>query len=98
MRLALALALVVTQFTAAQAQEIIDRTKQIKCSARDTVFSYFRDRHGETAMWSGFTVHDTQLTLIINKETRSWTMIEHTPEIACVLSAGEEHTSSRVDF
>ncbi len=96
MRLALALALM--QFTAVQAEPVIDVTKQIKCAAPDSVFGYFRDRHGETALWLGYTVHDTQLTLIINKETRSWTMIEHTPEMACVLAAGEEHTSSRVDF
>jgi hypothetical protein len=31
---------------------------------------------------------------LVNKETRSWTMIEYDTRLACVLGAGEDRSSS----
>ena len=78
----------------ANAQEIIDLTKPMKCSDAQTVMNYFTDTHKETPIWVGKTVHNTHITLLANKETRSWTMIEYDARIACVLGAGEEKSSS----
>jgi hypothetical protein len=78
----------------AHAQEIIDLTKPMKCSDAQSVMNYFVDTHKETPIWVGKSVHDTHITLLMNKQTRSWTMIEYDTRIACVLGAGEDKTGS----
>jgi hypothetical protein len=78
----------------ATAQEIIDLNKAMKCSDPQKVMDYFVDTHKETPIWVGKTVHNSHITLLMNKETRSWTMIEYDARLACVLSAGEEKSGS----
>jgi hypothetical protein len=78
----------------AHAQEIIDLTKLLKCSDAQTVMNYFVDTHKETPVWVGKSVYNTHITLLMNKETRSWTMIEYDTRLACVLGAGEDQSGS----
>ena len=78
----------------AHAQEIIDLTKPIKCSDAQSVMNYFVDTHKETPIWVGKSVHNTHITLLMNKETRSWTIIEYDVKLACVLGAGEDKSGS----
>lgn len=78
----------------AHAQEIIDLQKPLKCSDAQSVMNYFVDTHKETPVWVGKSVHNTHITLLVNKETRSWTMIEYDTRLACVLGAGEDKSSS----
>ena len=78
----------------AHAQEIIDLQKSLKCSDAQVVMNYFVDTHKETPIWVGKSVHNTHITLLVNKQTRSWTMIEYDTTIACVLGAGEDKTGS----
>ena len=78
----------------AHAQEIIDLQKPLKCSDAQVVMNYFVDTHKETPVWVGKSVHNTHITLLVNKQTRSWTMIEYDTRIACVLGAGEDKTGS----
>jgi len=78
----------------AHAQEIIDLTKPMKCSDAQTVMNYFVDTHKETPVWVGKSVYNTHITLLMNKETRSWTMIEYDTRLACVLGAGEDKSGS----
>jgi hypothetical protein len=82
----------------ANAQEIIDLTKPLKCSDAQTVINYFVNTHKESPVWVGKSVHNTHITLMMNKETRSWTMIEYDDKLACVLGAGEEKSSSNEIF
>ena len=78
----------------AHAQEVIDLNKPLKCSDAQAVVNYFVDTHKETPVWVGKSVHNTQITLLMNKETRSWTLIEYDAKLACVLAAGEDKSSS----
>ena len=80
------------------AQDIIDLTKPMKCSEAQNVMNFFANNHKETPIWVGKTVHNSYITLLANKETRSGTMIEYDSKIACVLGAGEEKTSSSLDI
>ena len=82
----------------ANAQNIIDLTKTLKCSDAQTVMNYFTDVFKETPVWVGRTVHNTHITLLANRETKSWTMIEYDTKLACVLGAGEEKTSSSLEI
>ena len=81
-----------------QAQQIIDLTKPMKCSDPQNVMNYFADKHKELPVWVGKTVHNTHIALLANKETRSWTMVEYDSKLACVLGAGDEKTSSNLEF
>ena len=78
----------------AHAQEIIDLQKSLKCSDAQVVMNYFVDTHKETPVWVGKSVHNTHITLLMNRETRSWTVIEYDTRLACVLGAGEDKTGS----
>ena len=78
----------------AHAQEIIDLQKSLKCSDAQVVMNYFVDTHKETPVWVGKSVHNTHVTLLMNRETRSWTMIEYDDRLACVLGAGEDKSGS----
>lgn len=82
----------------ANAQEIIDLTKPLKCSDAQTVINYFVNTHKESPVWVGKSVHNTHITLMMNRESRSWTMIEYDDKLACVLGAGEEKSSSNEIF
>ena len=82
----------------AHAQEIIDLQKPLKCSDAQVVMNYFVDTHKETPVWVGKSVHNTHITLLVNKQTRSWTMIEYDTRIACVLGAGEDKSSSNPEI
>ena len=73
----------------ANAQEIIDLQKPLKCSKAEAVMSYFRDNFNEMPLWVGKTNTGTHVLLLVNKETRTWTMIEYDAALACVLGAGE---------
>jgi len=82
----------------AHAQEIVDLQKSLKCSDAQVVMNYFVDTHKETPVWVGKSVHNTHITLLVNKETRSWTMIEYDTRLACVLGAGEDRSSSNPEI
>ena len=77
----------------ANAQEIIDLQKPLKCSKPEVVMNYFKDNYNEMPLWVGKTNTGTHVTLLVNKETRTWTLIEYEANIACILGAGE--TSSK---
>ena len=78
----------------AHAQQIIDLNKAMKCSDAQVVMNYFVETHKETPIWVGKSVHNTHITLLMNRETRSWTVIEYDTRLACVLGAGEDKTAS----
>ena len=82
----------------ANAQDIIDVNKQMKCSDAQVMMDYFTSVYKETPIWVGKTVHNTHIALLANKQTRSWTMIEYDTKLACVLGAGEEKTSSSLEI
>jgi hypothetical protein len=84
--------------TSALAQNIVDLTKPLKCSEIETVMEYFSNTHNEKPVWVGKTVHNTHITLLMNKENRSWTMVEYDSTLGCVLGAGDEKSGSDPSF
>jgi hypothetical protein len=76
------------------AQSIIDLTKPLKCSDPKTLMNYYSKTDRKTPIWVGKTLHNSYITLLINKETHSWVMIEYDDNLACVLGVGEEKSSS----
>ena len=92
--LTLALLLTTTTF-AQQPDEIIDLVKPLKCSRAESVMNFLAEKFKEKPLWVGKTSAGTHIVLMVNKETKTWTLIEYDSALACVLGAGE--TSSSTD-
>jgi hypothetical protein len=75
--------------TIANAQEIFDLVKPLKCSKPENVMNHFREDYQEMPLWVGKTTTGTHVTLLVNKETKSWTLIEYDAVVGCVLGAGD---------
>ena len=80
----------------AHAQEIIELTKPMKCSNAEHVVRHFSEVYNEKPLWVGKTTNGTHVTLMVNKDKGTWTMVEYDSAIACVLGAGE--TSSKPEI
>lgn len=80
----------------ANAQEVIELTKGIKCSNADFVMRHFTEEYQETPIWVGKTGFNTHITLLVNKEKRSWTMIEYDARLACVIGAGDTSSDPNI--
>lgn len=80
----------------ANAQEIIDLTKPMKCSDAESVMNYFSNEHKEKPVWVGKTLNGSHITLLVNKEKHTWTMIEYDSRFGCVLGAGESSSDPNI--
>jgi len=80
----------------ANAQEVIELTKGMKCSNAEFLMNYFVTEHKEKPIWVGKTAFNTNITLLVNKEKRTWTMIEYDARIACVIGTGETSSSPEI--
>lgn len=88
----LALLLSTTSF----AQEVINLAKELKCSNAEFVMKHFTEDYKESPIWVGKTAFNTHMTLLVNKEKRSWTLIEYDSRLACVLGAGDTSSSPEI--
>lgn len=80
------------------AQEVINLTKSIKCSNAESVMQYFTEQYKEMPVWVGKTTNGTHVTLLINKEKRSWTLIEYDSKLACILGAGDATSNPEISL
>jgi len=72
-----------------QAQEVINLTKQLKCSDAQFVMNEFTQKWGESPVWVGKTDNGTNILLLVNREKKTWTILEYNVKIACVLGVGQ---------
>ena len=80
------------------AQEVINLTKSIKCSNVESVMQYFTEQYKERPVWVGKTTNGTHVTLLVNKEKRSWTLIEYDSKLACILGAGDATSNPEISL
>lgn len=73
--------------------EIFDLTKGMRCSRAESVMNFFREKFQEMPLWVGKTATGTHIVLLVNKQTKTWTLIEYDSRLACVLGAGEVSSS-----
>jgi len=79
--------------TTAFSQEAFNLTKQVKCGNAEFVMNHFADNYGEFPIWVGRTNSNTYMTLMFNKEKRTWTIVEYEAKIACVIGSGDNGSS-----
>ena len=80
----------------AHAQEVIDLNKPMKCSKAEFVMNHFVNEYGEKPLWVGKDLSGSHITLLVNKEKKTWTLVQYDGSIACVLGAGEVSSSNEV--
>jgi hypothetical protein len=81
----------------ANAQEVIELNKSVKCGDAQWVMNHFTNEYGEKPLWVGKDANsNSYVTLLVNRETRSWTLLQYDGKMACVLSVGQSASSSDV--
>jgi hypothetical protein len=84
--------------TTSFAQEVITLSKSIRCSNAESVMRYFTEEYKEMPVWVGKTTNGTHVTLLVNKEKRSWTLIEYDSKLACILGAGDSTSNPEISL
>ena len=62
--------------------------KTVVCDNIDTVIKALTQRHKEQPIWIG-TNKETKVAVLVNPETKSWTVLQYTDKAGCVLELGE---------
>jgi hypothetical protein len=75
---------------AAQSQGIREIKRTIQCSDFKTMAANLAHEYKEQVIWVGrVEENSTNVALLVNKETSTWTVIQYDGKTACVLSAGD---------
>ena len=77
-------------------QETFTLNVPLKCGKVDIIFSLFSREYQESPIWVGKTIRNTHVTLLVNKEKHTWTMVEYDSAFACILGAGEISSSPNI--
>jgi hypothetical protein len=81
----------------ANAQEVIELNKPMKCGDAEFVIRHFAQEYGELPLWVGKEKQSSSyITLLVNKDKKTWTMVQYDSKLACVLGAGEGGSSTEV--
>jgi hypothetical protein len=81
----------------ANAQEIKELEKPVQCGNVQWVVNQITLAYGERPIWVGKDGNsNSYVALLVNEETRSWTLIQYDSQTACILSVGR--ASSGLDI
>jgi len=78
----------------ANAQPTVQLDKPVTCSTLKTVVEQLKGIYGEEPNWTGFG-HSSKYMMFVNPKTQSWTLVEYTDTIACIIGTGERSTLLR---
>jgi hypothetical protein len=89
-------ALILTLASLSVQAEPVTRAKTVICDNITAVFQTIIGEYKEQPVWHGISPGtDTELTLTVNPQTGSWTLIEYKDSRACVIAVGER-SSQRI--
>lgn len=90
MKKLLALFAIIPLLTSAQSSSgPITLEKTVVCDKTQNVLDVIiNGRYQETPMWGGVD-DNSRYSLLVNRETGSWTLIQFTKETACILGTGQ---------
>lgn len=75
----------------AQSDKYFESAKPVICDDMRSMVGALIERWGEVPVWTALDAKDhSRYLLLINPKKGSWTLLQHTPEIACVLGVGFE--------
>lgn len=71
--------------------------KPVVCDKTDTVFAVLKEKFQETPVWGGNNSGDqTSYALMLNSETRTWTLLQFNTETACILGIGNDYVTQKL--
>lgn len=67
--------------------------KPVFCNTTKNMIDYLTERWKEKPMWvSKDSENDSRYVLMVNEETKTWSMIQMTDNVACVIGLGTDST------
>ena len=65
--------------------------KPIICDSTQKIIRSLVENYNEKPVWTGKDARDdSRYSLFINNKTGTWTLLQMTPEVACILGVGDE--------
>lgn len=78
----------------ANAQSIAQLNKPVVCGTFSMIVEQITKTYGEEPQWNGSGA-ETKFTMLVNPKTQTWTLIEYTNTMACIIGTGEQSTLLR---
>jgi hypothetical protein len=73
----------------AQVNNFTETSKSVVCDDARKVVSLIMERYKEIPMWTAQDGDkESRYMLLANPDTGSWTLLQYTPQVACVLGVG----------
>lgn len=67
--------------------------KPVLCDNAQTLIKSLTENYNEKPVWTARNpVDDTRFALFVNSKTGLWTLLQMTPEVACIIGVGEDST------
>ena len=76
--------------------EPFELRKVIICDKAEIIFNTLASKFDEKPIWVGKTDRDTYITLTVNKEEHTWTLVEYQSVTACVLGVGQTSSDPEI--
>ena len=65
--------------------------KPVLCDDAQTLIKSLTENYDEKPIWTARNpVDETRFGLFVNSKTKSWTLLQMTPKIACIIGVGED--------
>jgi hypothetical protein len=72
--------------------------KPVLCDNTKKVLKTLMEKYGEVPVWTAKDASDdSRYLLLVNSKTTSWTLIQFTPEHACIIGLGEQSNLASQD-
>jgi hypothetical protein len=71
-------------------EKIFQLNKPMNCSSAQALMEYLFKEHGEVPVWVGKeSTTGSYISIVMNKEKGTWTVIQYDVATGCVLGSGE---------
>lgn len=73
-------------------------TKKLLCENTTTIITALASKYGEKPVFAGVGTEDdqgTNIVLVLNKDTGTWTLLQMRNDVACFLATGESAAFSK---
>lgn len=90
--LALLVTLPLITATAQAPDRVMEIDKAMICMPAAQLFETMTKRHGERPIWAAH-LEDSKIGLFVNEDSETWTIIQWTDKLGCVIDAGQGWTA-----
>ena len=72
-------------------EQVFQLNKPMNCSSAQGLMEYLFKQHGEIPVWVGKeSTSGSYISIVMNKEKGTWTVIQYDAATGCVLGAGDK--------